>query len=170
MPPHPHYCFTIIKVGELPLVYVILRQLSLGCHHHLVRNQLGCLLVKVFKNHVDITHLQYNPSYRQKLKMTNLSIKWEIVEQVSTMELFAVCLHHGDSVVTSFKYLHLVHRLQPAPGEVALPGDEDCILHPLNGYLLIEVSVLKETFQLDNLSRGKENSLTLKIIKGIQRD
>ena len=66
------------------------------------------------------------------------------------MKLFAVGLHHGDSVVTSFKYLNLINRLQPASGKVSLPGDEDGRLHPFNCYFLIQVGVLKETFQFGN--------------------
>ena len=72
------------------------------------------------------------------------------MEKVSTVKLLAVCLHHGDSVVASFKYLNLVNRLQPAPSKVSLSGDENCILHPLNSYFLIQICVLKETFQFEN--------------------
>ena len=97
--------------------------------------------------------LKYNESFPylrflNVLEVTNLTIKRERVEKVSTVELFAVCLHHGDSVIASLKYLHLVYRLQPAPGEVSLPGDEHGILHPLNGHFLIEVRVLREPSQV----------------------
>ena len=80
-----------------------------------------------------------------RLYMSNLSIKWERMKKVSAMELFGVSLHHGDPVVTSFKYLHLINRLQAAPCKVPLPGDEDCILHPLDSYFLIQIRVLKGT-------------------------
>ena len=66
------------------------------------------------------------------------------MQKIGAVELFAVGLHHGDSVLTSFKDLHLINRLQPAPGEVSLSGDEHGVLHTLDSHSLIQISVLKE--------------------------
>ena len=116
--------------------------------------------------------LKYNESFPylrflNVLEVTNLTIKRERVEKVSTVELFAVCLHHGDSVVTSFKDLHLVHRLQSAPCKVSLPGDEDSILHSLNRYFLIQICVLKETWQIpvDKLCLSSQLNFNLNLSK-----
>ena len=58
------------------------------------------------------------------------------------MELLAVGLDHGDPVLSSLEYLHLVHREDVGPGEVSLSGDVNLAVSVLQPYSLVVISVL----------------------------
>ena len=71
------------------------------------------LLIKLFKDHMN---------------EADLGIKGEIMEQVGAMELDAMGLDQSQLVVTSLKYLSLIHILQTSSGEVSFSSDEHCAL------------------------------------------
>ena len=67
-----------------------------------------------------------------------MSVKWVKLELIDTLECFGVDLLECDSVLCPLEDVDLLHDVQPALSEVALPGDGHLgLVIPLGGLLVL---------------------------------